>query len=136
MDISLLEINPDTNVVKLKLSSKLVEGLGKLVQMVVLSLLNTPGRDLLNPEMGGGIPEMVSMNYDATDYTEILAELAGKIKKTELEVLTDQIGSTAAPSEKLRSIDLISVGPGASASEIYAKIRIINELGQYKDVVM
>lgn len=136
MDISLIYINPDTNVVSLKLSNKIVTGISKLIQIVILSLLNTPGQDILDPDMGGGLPDMLGMNIDPNDYSEVLAELTRRIKKTEKEVLYNQIGSTSDSSEKLREVSIISVGPGASAGEIYAKIRIINELGQYSDVVI
>jgi phage baseplate assembly protein W len=136
MDISLIYVDPNTNVVSLKLSSKLLTGLPKLIQIVVLSLLTVPGRDILYPEAGGGIPEMISMNLDPSDYSEVLAELTRRIKKTEREVLENQVGSTSPLAERLRELKIISVGPGASVDEIYARIRIINELGQQSDVVI
>lgn len=136
MDISLLEINPDTGAIKLKLGSKQVKGLTKLVQIVVLSLLNVPGKDVLEPEKGGGIPELIGMNFDPTDLTEILGELTRKIRKTETEIMRDQVGLNITSDEKLKEIKIIKVQQGDSLDEISARIRVINELGQQSDVVI
>lgn len=136
MDISLIKVDPNTNLVSFEMSSKPVKGLQKLVQIVAISLMTVPGKDILNPELGAGIPELIGMNFDPTDYSDILGELTRRIKKTEKEVLAAQIGSTAPASEKLTELKIISVGPGTSLDEIYAKIRIINELGQQSDVVI
>jgi hypothetical protein len=136
VDITLIEVDPNTNVVSFKLSAKPIKGLPKLLQVAVLSLLNVPGKDILDPDAGGGVPEMISMNFDPGDYSDILSELTRRIKKTESEMLASQVGSTSPPSEKLKELKILNVGPGASIDEIYARIRIINELGQQSDVVI
>ena len=136
MDITLIVVDPETNVVSFKLSPKPIKGLGKIVQLVVLSLMTVPGKDVFEPEAGGGLPEMISMNFDPGDYGDILGELTRRIKKTESELLANQVGSNSPPAEKLRELKILSVGPGASIDEIYAKIRVVNELGQQSDVVI
>ena len=136
MDISLLKIDESTRRVTLQVGSKAVTGLTKLLQIVVLSLLNNPGRDILDPDRGAGIRDMIGMNFDPTDLTEILAELTQRIRKSEKEILADQVGLNVISSEKLREIKIISVSPGDALDEIAARIRIINELGQQSDVVL
>ena len=136
MDISLLKIDEGTRMVTLQVGSKAVTGLTKLTQIVVLSLLNNPGRDILDPDRGAGIRDMIGMNFDPTDLSEILAELSQSIRKSEKEILADQVGLNVISSEKLREIKIISVSPGSSLDEIAARIRIINELGQQSDVVL
>lgn len=136
MDISLLKIDGITRKVTLEVGSKTVSGLTKLLQIVVLSLLNNPGRDILDPDRGAGIRDMIGSNFDPTDLNEILGELTRRIRKTEKEILADQVGLNAQPSEKLREIKIISVAPGDALDEIAARIRIINELGQQSDVVL
>lgn len=136
MDISLLQIDPDSRRVTFALGSKPVTGIAKLTQIVVLSLLNSPGRDILSPDRGGGIPDMIGMNFDPLDLTEILSELTRRVRKSETEILEDQVGLNAIPAEKLKELKIISVAPGASSDEVAARIRIINELGQQSDVVL
>lgn len=136
MDISLIYVDPNTRVVTLQLGTKTVKGLTKLVQIVVLSLLNTPGRDILDPMMGGGIPEMIGMNIDVSDLTEVASEFTRRVRKTEKEILNGQIGLDISPSEKLREIKIVDLGAGAAFDEIKATLQIINELGQQSDVVV
>lgn len=136
MDISLIYIDPNTRQVSLRLESKTLKGMSKLAQMVVLSLMNSPGQDILDPDRGGGIPEMVGMNFSSDDLSEVLNELTRRLKKTESDIITDQIGSNAPADEKLKELKIIKVGPGQTIDEVEAKIRIINELGQQSDIVV
>lgn len=136
MDISLLQIDESTRRVTLQMSPKPVTGLTKLMQIVVLSLLNSPGRDILNPEKGAGIPDMIGMNFDPTDLSDILGEITRRVRKSEEEILQDQVGLNPPANEKLREIKIISVSPGEALDEVAARIRIINELGQQSDVVL
>ena len=136
MDISLTYVDPDTRQVSLKLGHQSVKGMTKLIQIVVLSLLNTPGRDILGPSEGGGIPEMIGMNYDPSDLSDILAELTRLVRKTEMEIMANQVGLSIDPEERLKSISIVSVGPGQGIDEVAARIRVINELGQQSDVVL
>jgi phage baseplate assembly protein W len=136
MDISLLKVDETTRKVTLQLGSKTVTGLTKLTQIVVLSLLNSPGRDILDPDRGSGIPDMVGMNYDPLDLSEVVSDLTSKIRKSETEIRLDQVGLNSPASERLREIKVIYVRPGESLDEVEARIRIINELGQQSDVVL
>jgi hypothetical protein len=135
MDIQLIEVDPNTGVVTLKMSHKPVKGLTKLVQIVVLSLLNVPGKDFLDPDKGGGIPEMIGMNFNE-DLSDILSEVTLKVGKTQSEIFKEQIGIELSPSEKLKEVKIVSVTPGATSDEVFVKLRIINELGQQSDIVM
>lgn len=136
MDIQLIKIDPVTRVVSLKMSTKKVVGISKLLQIVVLSLFNSPGKDILDLDRGAGIPDMIGMNLDPDDLTEVLSEVTRRIKNTEREILTEQIGLNIPPTEKLRELRLISVGPGANLGEVAVRVRIVNELGQRAEVVL
>lgn len=136
MDISLIQVNSETNEVSFKLSPKSIKGMSKLIQIVVLSLLNTPGRDILDPDRGAGIPEMVGMNYDPSDLGDILAELTRRVRKTELEITSSQVGLQLDSSERLKKLTIMNVGPGKASDEVSVRIRIVNELGQQSDVVL
>jgi len=135
MDIQLVAIDPLTKMASLKVSPKTVKGLTKLIQIVVLSLLNTPGKDILDPERGGGIPEMIGMNIDPGDLSEVLSEVTRRVKKSEAEIIKDQIGLELPVDERLREIKIVNVGHGTLATEVLVRIRVVNELGQQSDVV-
>lgn len=136
MDLSVLYIDPSSSRVSLRLSHNIVKGLKKLLQTVILGLLNTPGKDILDPETGGGIPEIVGYGFDVTDLTEIVTEVTRRVRKIETEIINDQIGLEIEPSERLQEIQIISIAPGEALDEIDIKIRVENELGQQIDVVL
>ena len=136
MDISIVQVDPDSGLVSLKLSPKPIKGMSKLIQIVILSLLNIPGSDVFDPGEGGGIPEMIGMNFDTSDLSEILAELTRRVRKSEKEILANQIGFEASADEALRSLAVSGVAPGGAIDEVSVRIRIINELGQQTDVVI
>lgn len=135
-DIKIIEADPNTGKVRFKIGSKLVSGKDLLTQVVVLSLLNVPGRDILDPDEGGGIPEMIGMNIDATDSTEVVAEVTRRIKKTQSEVLIAQAGLDLTAEEKLKELYIAGIREGESIDEILVTIRIVNEAGRITDIVV
>jgi len=136
IDVSIVNIDPESRVATLGLSHKPTKGILKLSQIVVLSLLNVPGKDVLNGTSGGGIPEMIGMNFDPSDLSEVLSEFTRRVRKSEKEIIADQVRVKIPSDEKLKSLTVVSVSPGGVLDEVVARIRIINELGQQSDVVL
>ena len=135
-DVKVVFVDPETRRVTLKVSSTPISGIDLLVQVVILSLLSVPGQDVLDPNDGGGIPEMIGMNIDATDSTEVLAEITRRIKKSQAEIINAQTGLNLLPEEKLRDLFVAKVASGEQIDEVLVTIRIINEAGRISDVVV
>lgn len=97
VDISLISVDPQTRIVSLKVGTFPVTGITKLLQVVILSLLNISGKDVLNPEDGAGLPELIGWGLDDSNNTEILGEIVRRIHKTEVEVSNYQTGLNLPP---------------------------------------
>lgn len=136
MEILLIYIDPSTRRVSFRLQPKVVTGVLKLTQIVLLSLLNTPGQDVLDPELGGGIPELIGFNFGPGEINEIAAEVTRRVRKTEAEVLDQQIGYSIPPSERLSQVQIVGIDEGDGIDSVFVRLRIINELGQQQDVVI
>lgn len=136
MDLGTIKRDPLTGAVSFGMSAQPITGTAKLTQIVVLSLLNVPGKDLLDPALGGGVPELLGMNIDLTDMTEVTAELVRKVKKTQSEILAAQVGLAISDEERLSQLSIESVGPGESEDSIAITVRIINAAGRVTDVVL
>lgn len=136
MEILVIYIDPATRRVSLRIQPRVASGVLKLTQIVLLSLLNIPGQDVLDPELGGGIPELIGFNFGEGELNEIAAEVTRRVRKTETEVLDQQIGLTIPPSERLREIQVLNIEQGDGIDSILSRLRIINELGQQQDVVI
>jgi len=136
MDIQVVNVDQTTRKIFFEVRPRKLTGISKLLQVVVLSLLNVPGRDVLDPAKGGGLPELVGSNISPKDSTEIFADLAQRIKKTEQEIIEDQIGIDDPPDEKLRELQILDIREGEQIDEIFVRIRIINQAGQASDILV
>lgn len=135
-DVQLITVDPTTLRASLRLSPAQLSGISKLIQIVVLSLLNVPGQDVLDPDKGGGIPTLVGRNFDPGDINEIFADVGQMVRKTEQEIVSGQMGSQDPPEEKLQSLQVISITQSeGQIDEILVRIRVINEVGRASDVV-
>jgi hypothetical protein len=112
----------------------LVEGLGRLVQMFVITLLTTPGSDIFEPDSGGGANTLVGRNTDKRG-RGVEADLVLAIEKTKNEILRLQSKQSNLPmSEKLLSADIQSMHFDAAASALNARVSLTNMLSEQAEV--
>lgn len=134
-DIQVIDVHPQTRVVSFVIKPKKLTGISKLIQLVVLSLLNVPGQDVLDPDRGGGLPSLLGSNISPNDSTEIFADVVQRVKKSQREIIDAQIGLNDDPEEKLQEIQIVSIDNG-NIDEIFIRLRIVNELGRATDIVV
>ena len=136
MDIQVIDVDPITRQVSFTLKARKVTGISKLIQIVVLSLMNTPGRDVLSPDKGAGLPSLVGSNIDVNDSTELYGEIAQRVRKSEREIIADQIGINDPASEKLAELRIINIEQGETLDQILVTIRVINQEGLATDITV
>jgi hypothetical protein len=135
-DIQVVTADPVTGLITFGIKPRIVAGMAKLIQIVVLALLNTPGKDILNPAGGGGLLSIVGTNIESTDSTQILAELNRSVKKVQTEVINNQSGLDLPAEELLKELQILSLTKGQTDDEVLLKIRLINQAGRISDVVL
>jgi hypothetical protein len=135
-DVKVIQVDPETKKVSLVLTSTKVTGVDKLIQLVILSLLTSPGSSLLEEDSGGGMEDLVGYNIGENDVSELQAEISRKVSRTQREIVKSQVGLNISAEEKLRKIDVVHVKPGADLSSVDVRIRIENEVGRTRDVVI
>lgn len=135
-EIQLIDIHPITRLVTFTLKPKRLSGIYKLIQVVILSLLNVPGKDVLDPDEGGGLPALIGTNFDPNDSDEAFGEIARRVRKSEQEIIDQQIGIEEDPEARLVSIQIINIENAENLDGIRSRLRIINEAGQASDVVV
>lgn len=127
-DIQQIQVDPITRKVSFKTTAKIITGIDELIQVVVLTLINSPGKDPLDIERGGGLSELIG--YNIADASELLADVTKKISDTEREVIERQAGTNIDSEAKLRRLNLLDVTEGDSADELFVRVEIVNELGR------
>lgn len=136
MDMKLIQVDPVTGRASLVIQPKTVSGIDLLVQIVVLSLLQSPGYDLLDPNDGGGLPELIGTNYDPDDLSELYTEISRRVSKTQTDIINYQIGVDVSAEERLRQIQIVSLTTGQELGTVDLRLRIENEVGRTRDVVI
>jgi hypothetical protein len=133
-DLQVTVVDPVTRVVSFETKPRFLSGIYKLIQIVVLSLLNSPNKDLLDMTKGGGLLEM--LGSDCQDTSELYAEVIRKVRKTEQEIIEDQMGLNDSASEKLQELRVVKVVQGSNIDELYVQIRLISQTGQQTDIMV
>jgi len=106
-------------------------GMALLLQIVLLALFTTPGRNVFNPERGGGIMDLVGSNIDPDDDTEIIADITQRLEKIKAEIISSQSILVEEPSSsKLRDLQVVRIERGTNIDELMVKFRIISEAGE------
>ena len=130
-------IDPITRRATLKLQgNKVLTGFDLLQQQVIARLLTTPETDILDPNDGGGIYDLVGMGYDPEDLSELYTDISRRVAKTQSDIINSQIGIDIPSSERLRQIEIVSLTQGDSLDTVDLRLRIENEVGRTQDVVI
>lgn len=136
MDIQVIDIEPETRRVYMTLKPKTVSGIYKLIQIVVLGLLNTPGKDVLDPASGGGFLSLIGSNIDPNDSTSLYADISYRVSKVENEIIKSQIGLNIPTSERLKELHLTDITKGATDDEYVVRIKLINQEGVASNITV
>lgn len=132
-DIQVVHVDPLTRRVSIKMGDppRVVTGLSKLIQVVVLALLNDPGRNVFAPSGGSGLPSLIGSNISSGDPSEGIALVTERIEKVKTEILENQTAlENELSSERLSDLQVLSVDTGVNIDEIIVKLKLISEDGQ------
>lgn len=135
MDIQIINVDPTTRVVTFKVQPRVLTGIMKLVQIVVLSILNVAGQSVLYPNDGGNLPALLGSNVDPNDSNAVFAEVARLIKKSETETINYQVGVNDPAEELLSELQITQVG-SVDIDRVAISIRIVNQAGQSFDIAL
>jgi hypothetical protein len=136
MDLQVIDIDSTTRRVYLTVKAKTVSGIYKLIQIVVLALLNTPGKDVLDPATGGGFLSLIGSNIDPDDSSSLYADISYRVSKVEDEIIASQVGLSDDKSEKLQELRLIDIKKGETDGEYLVRIKVINQEGRSSDITV
>lgn len=111
-------------------------GIFKLVQLCVLLLLRTPGRDIMAPDAGGGLKAVVSRPVGESVLSQRTGEISAAVSSTETQLLSAQAGTTLEPAERLRSFTLLSATFDFENQEWLVVTRVVSDAGGAADVLL
>ncbi|MCA8938939.1 MAG: hypothetical protein KDB07_03990 [Planctomycetes bacterium] len=112
-------------------SSSKVRGILRLVQRFVLMLLASPGSDILNPSVGGGLTNLVGKVITGSQRSNIQSAVQQIVSKTASDLKRIQAESDAlTESETLASATLATVVFDPSTTTLAIRVSLVAANGQ------
>ena len=128
MDIKIVTKDANTGVLSIGIPRppKFVSGIDLLVQIVVIELLTSPGRDISDPQSGGNLRSLIGANLAFSDEAEVFAEVRIMISSAEQNIKRKQRTVQRPSSEKLSRLDLIDIVPDEENLQLEIILRVVS----------
>jgi len=108
-----------------------ISGLLKLVQLFIKVLLQSQGSDIFNPELGGGLQDLVGRITSTKRPDKVLGAISQAIGQTESQIRKAQLDTPGlALTERLLSASILDIHMLESQDEARARVQIDNIVGQ------
>lgn len=111
-------------------------GIFKLIQLAILVLLRTPGRDIISPETGGGLKLILGKNVGPSLITQRRGEISIAVSATEDQLISAQSDTDLPPEERLLSLTLLDATFDFTTLEWNVVLRLISEAGGAAEVLL
>jgi hypothetical protein len=138
-DIQITQLDPKTGIVSLGLTNapKTLSGILLLAQVVALSYMRNPGKDVIDPTEGSGLRgDIGQYNFDPNDPSTVRLLCISRTKIVQAEVLARQQGTTINPVERLASLRVQTVAFDSTTYDTLLQVQITNEAGDTTTVVV
>lgn len=108
-----------------------ISGLLKLVQLFIKILLQSPGSDIFDPEIGGGLQDLIGAITSTKRQDKVLGAISKAISSTESQIRRAQLDTPELPlSERLLSATLLDLQMLENLDEARARVQIDNVAGE------
>lgn len=136
-DIEIVQFDPDTGLATLGLgnSPKILTGMDKLKQIVVLAYLRNPGQDIFDPQEGSGLRAEIGQ-FTFVEGDEVSALFVQRTQGVEKEIIDRQEGTVSDASEKLKKLSVLDVAFDQTSSSLLGRVQIINQAGDVTDILV
>lgn len=136
-EIQVIQFDPVTGLATMGMGSvpKILTGMDKLKQIVILSYLRNPGQDVFYPQEGSGLRATIGQ-YNFTDSDELKTLFVQRTKAVEKEIISRQSSNKGTPEERLNKLVVIDVAYDFQTAVLIGRVQIINEAGGVSDVLV
>lgn len=108
-------------------------GLNKLVQIVTMSLLSSPGRDVFNPRGGAGLREILPKGANQSTEAGVKTDASIALMRVEDEIKAAQSEEEEDPRARLASLALVSVQFDLPNAKWEVVVRLTSEFGETEE---
>ena len=135
-DINITAINPVSRRVTFafQIVPRKTRGIETLLQLSAKTILTTPGLDLFAPEYGGGILAYAGKNLNVNDLPRIKADIAYIVRKSETQILEEQITLDIPSRDRLRALTLLSIDYIPDEGALEVRVLVTADNGEAADI--
>ena len=106
-DIKLVTVASDGAVsLALDLTAEVITGMDALFQRILLKFLKTPGSDILNPQDGGGLQQLLFASSGGSDDPQVIADVTEVVRQVRRQLVQDQQSVQIPASERLADMSI------------------------------
>lgn len=121
----------DTSLVTASLGRTQADGTLRLLQMFVKILLTTPGTDIFNPSIGGGLQQFVGRVVNDANQTDITGLFLRAVARTREQIMVMQAKIPGIPAqERLASARVVSVTFDKNTSTLRGRVALSTLAGK------
>ena len=108
-----------------------VQGILRLMQLYLKILFTTPGTDIFNPGLGGGVLENLGSTFGADKTGEVVGNLASAVNQTTRQIVALQSRDQRVPrDERLLNARLLSASMNIAEAALIGTIEISSQAGR------
>jgi hypothetical protein len=139
LDIRVIQRDSKTGKITFSMTSRpqKISGLDKLVQTFVLALFNSPGRDALTPNNGGGLEDLIGQfNYNQDSLSSVMDEVYQRLDKTASEVKQAQTGLLNEDPNAMLNTYRVTDFQEKELGGVGLKLRLVSMAGSSIDITV
>lgn len=128
MDVKVVRRDRNTGVLSIGFGRppEYISGIDKLVQVVTIELLTSPGRDINDPSSGGNLRSLIGSNVAFDDEGEVFAEIRIMVSAAEANIIRKQRNAQRPANEKLARLELIDIVPDEQNAQLEVILRVVS----------
>lgn len=116
---------------RLGMHPRFASGLLRLLQSFLMMLLKDPGRDIFDPEPGGGLLRLVSVGYGRSESRKILQDVVLAVDRAKSSLMAKQSNNyTLSLTEKLSSARVVSSTFDRNLQTLLVEVEVQNQTGK------
>jgi len=121
----------ESNYVRFRISDmpRGVSGIDRLAQLFLKLLLTTPGTDIFNQGLGGGVLKMIGKSTGAGQGGEVIADFTIAVERVAGQIRTMQAKKRLPPDEKLLSAKVIGARFDRGQSMLLVSLNLTSQAG-------